>query len=224
MERITGIDNNNTVNKPVDLLSFYESKNSQEKLNIFDCIKNNSRNEEKVSRSLYLETVRKNRIFVFVQISKNMLPDYPGNMIFITDLSKEYFCSYIEKEERNTDSFYGIVGNHKKMRELYDLIKIASESLANVLITGESGTGKELVAKAVHINSDRKDRPFVIVNCSALTETLLESELFGHVKGSFTGAYKDKEGKFEAAHGGTLFLDEIGDISPAVQLKLLRVI
>lgn len=104
------------------------------------------------------------------------------------------------------------------------MIELASESLVNVLITGESGTGKELVAKSIHEMSDRKNMGFVTVNCSSLSESLLESELFGHVKGSFTGAYKDKIGKFEVAEGGTIFLDEIGDISPLIQLKLLRVI
>jgi transcriptional regulator with PAS, ATPase and Fis domain len=108
--------------------------------------------------------------------------------------------------------------------ELYRMIEMAADSMANVNISGESGTGKELVANAIHQLSSRKNKPFIKVNCSALTETLLESELFGHVKGSFTGAYKDKIGKFEAAGGGTVFLDEIGEISQMIQVKLLRVI
>ena len=119
---------------------------------------------------------------------------------------------------------HNIIGKDKKMQEIYKLIELSSQSMSNVLITGESGTGKELIATAIHSFSDRKDKPFVVVNCSALPETLLESELFGHIKGSFTGAYKDKIGKFEAANKGTIFLDEIGDISPFVQVKLLRVI
>jgi len=104
------------------------------------------------------------------------------------------------------------------------MIEMAADSIANVNISGESGTGKELVANAIHLLSSRKNKPFITVNCSALTETLLESELFGHVKGSFTGAYKDKIGKFEASGGGTIFLDEIGEISQMIQVKLLRVI
>lgn len=117
-----------------------------------------------------------------------------------------------------------IVGRNEKMLEINRLIRYAADSDATVLISGESGTGKELVADAIHYNSKRKNKPFIKVNCAALSETLLESELFGHVKGSFTGAYKDKKGKFEMAHGGSIFLDEISEISPALQVKLLRVI
>jgi PAS domain S-box-containing protein len=121
-------------------------------------------------------------------------------------------------------SFVGLVGRDRRMQELYRLIEDVAPSDASVLIHGESGTGKELVARAIHETSDRADGPFVAVNCSALAENLLESELFGHVKGSFTGAVADRRGRFEEASGGTLFLDEIGDVSPVVQVKLLRVL
>jgi two-component system response regulator AtoC len=117
-----------------------------------------------------------------------------------------------------------LIGSSPKMVEVYKTIARATLSSSTVLIRGESGTGKELVARAIHANSDRKDRQFVAVNCGALTETLLESELFGHVKGSFTGANADKKGLFEEANGGTLFLDEIGDVSMGLQVKLLRVL
>jgi len=117
-----------------------------------------------------------------------------------------------------------LIGRCAKMVEVYRLLALASLNDSNVLISGESGTGKELVARAIFQYSARKDAPFVAVNCAALSETLLESELFGHVRGAFTGAIANKRGLFDEADGGTLFLDEIGDISPAMQVKLLRVL
>ncbi len=117
-----------------------------------------------------------------------------------------------------------IIGKSRPMKELIEMVGMVAPSEATVLITGESGTGKELIAKAIHFNSNRKDGPFVIVNCAAITETLLESELFGHEKGSFTGADKKREGHFMRADRGTIFLDEIGEMSPIMQAKLLRVI
>jgi two-component system NtrC family response regulator len=120
---------------------------------------------------------------------------------------------------------YGnIIGKSKPMLKIYDLISKVAQSRASILITGPSGTGKELIAKAIHYNSPRKDRPFISINCGALTETLLESELFGHERGAFTGAVSMKKGRFELADGGTLFLDEIGEMPPALQVKLLRVL
>jgi two-component system, NtrC family, response regulator HydG len=126
------------------------------------------------------------------------------------------------KEKR--ESFHNMIGKSEKVQKIYDLIEDLADIPTTVLITGESGTGKELIAEALHYQGTRKNKPLVKVNCSALTETLLESELFGHVKGAFTGAVRDKTGRFEMAQGGTIFLDEIGDISPALQLRLLRVL
>jgi len=117
-----------------------------------------------------------------------------------------------------------IIGNSHEMQSVYDQIAQVSKSTATVLIEGETGTGKELVAHAIHYNSDRADKPFIKAHCAALPESVIESELFGHVKGAFTGATADRKGRFEAAHGGTLFLDEIGDIPPSIQIKLLRVL
>ena len=117
-----------------------------------------------------------------------------------------------------------IVGDSAELHAVFEVIKQAAPTKATVLVLGESGTGKELVAQALHEESPRKDKPFIKVNCAALSESLLESELFGHEKGSFTGATGRREGRFELADGGTLFLDEVGEISPALQIKLLRVL
>lgn len=127
-------------------------------------------------------------------------------------------------ESEESDSMSGLVGRNPAMLEIYKMIGRLSDAPAAVLITGESGTGKELIARAIHLHGKRHSAPFVAVNCGALTETLLESELFGHVRGSFTGAFANKRGIFEQAGEGTVFLDEIGETSPALQVKLLRVL
>lgn len=130
----------------------------------------------------------------------------------------------LERIEKDEDSYEGIIGKSRKMRDVFDLIDSVAPTSATILILGESGTGKELVAQAIHKRSLRRDKPFVVINCSAMPENLLESELFGHKKGSFTGAVFDKKGLFEEADGGTIFLDEIGEVSMSIQVKLLRVL
>lgn len=130
----------------------------------------------------------------------------------------------LRKEMLERTGFSGMVGKSKHMQQVYELIEKVAPTPSSVLITGESGTGKELVAKAIHFNSPRADKPFITVNCAALAENLLESELFGHEKGAFTGAVAMRKGRFELADGGTLFLDEIGEIPLALQAKLLRAI
>jgi len=130
----------------------------------------------------------------------------------------------LREELEGRFSFKGLLGKNDKMREVLEKIKLVAPTDSTVLIVGESGTGKELVANAIHHNSPRRDGAFIKVSCAALPETLLETELFGHERGAFTGALRQRKGRFELAHQGTIFLDEIGEISPVVQVKLLRVL
>jgi two-component system response regulator PilR (NtrC family) len=130
--------------------------------------------------------------------------------------------TYLRREFRKVHGLGNLIGKSARMQELFKMVEVISATNSTVLITGESGTGKELVAKAIHLNSPRADESFVSVNCGAFVETLLESELFGYMKGSFTGATANKKGLFEVADKGTIFLDEIGDMSLAMQVKLLR--
>jgi two-component system response regulator HupR/HoxA len=165
---------------------------------------------------------------------------YPREVEYLTELidlvadEAETFHSEISKREERIHMlnselgekfrYHNMIGKSKAMQKIYSLLERISNSESSVLIQGENGTGKELIAKAVHFDSPRKDYQFLAVNCSAFNENLLDSELFGHVKGAFTGAIKDKPGFFEVANGGTLFLDEIGDTSLSMQVKLLRVL
>ncbi len=130
---------------------------------------------------------------------------------------------FIRDVEENV-SFGGMIGKNREMLKVYSTVRKVADNRANVLVLGESGTGKELVARAIHQHSPRKTKPFVVINCGGIPETLLESELFGHMKGAFTGANQDKPGLFEVASGGTIFLDEIGELSLTLQVKLLRVV
>lgn len=162
--------------------------------------------EDYISKPFNLDEIR---LIVRKVLEKKALLD--DNKLLRSQLRKKY-------------SYENVVGNSEAMIEVYKTIDKVKDSKATVLILGETGTGKELVARAIHYNSIRSENPFLPVNCAALTESLLESELFGYVKGAFTGAVKDKQGVFETADGGTVFLDEIGDISPRLQQVLLRVL
>jgi DNA-binding NtrC family response regulator len=130
----------------------------------------------------------------------------------------------LKQQLRKKYQFENFIGDSKPIQKVFELIERVADTDSTVLITGESGTGKELIAKAIHYNSYRRDNPMVVINCGAIPEELLESELFGHEKGAFTGAHKMRVGRFELANGGTIFLDEIGDMSPNLQVKLLRVL
>lgn len=147
--------------------------------------------------------------------------NFEGLVLVIRDITR---LSNLEKELGERHQFYNIIGKSSKMQEIYGILDDLANLETTVLITGESGTGKSMVAKALHYSGCRASKPIITVNCSALPENLLESELFGHVRGAFTGAIKDTQGRFQAAQGGTILLDEIGDISPRIQLKLLRVL
>lgn len=153
---------------------------------------------------------------------KNKQEEIYGAVLAISDETR---ISSLERDlNRRRDFRRAIIGKSAPMQKIYSLIESLSDIRSTVLITGESGTGKELAAEALHFSGIRRDKPIVKVNCSALSESVLESELFGHIKGAFTGASTDRAGRFEKADGGTLFLDEIGDISPSLQQKLLRVL
>jgi len=172
-----------------------------------------------------IECMHKVRPRQVVELTCSPLTDegdeFIGAVLVIRDISR---LTDLERELKERHQFQHIIGKSPKMIEIYKLLEDLADTETTVLITGESGTGKELVASALHYSGIRAFKPMVSVNCSALSENLLESELFGHVKGAFTGAIKDRAGRFEMADGGTIFLDEIGDISPRIQLKLLRVL
>ena len=148
-----------------------------------------------------------------------------GTLTDISDLiEKDIQIEAFRQELRSRDGFHGIIGASPAMRQTFDMIENAAFSDAPVIVYGESGAGKELVAQAIHEIGERRNGPFVKVNCASLTDSLLESELFGHVRGAYTGAIRDRIGRFETASGGDIFLDEIGDLPLATQIKLLRVL
>ena len=169
---------------------------------------------------------------VHVMKNASVLHDETGTIIGAVEtladiteiIEKDSQIEAFRRELRQENGFQGMIGISAPMRHTFDLLAKVAASDAPALILGESGTGKELAARAIHQHSARKDKPYVQVNCAALNESVLESELFGHVKGAFTGAYQNRQGRFEAAHGGDIFLDEIGELPLSTQVKLLRVL
>lgn len=160
-----------------------------------------------------------------VNINTDLLYDETGNLIGIVEVFRD-ISQLKELKERLTEvyQFDNFITKDRRMKEILAILPSVAQSKSTVLIQGESGTGKELIAQAIHNNSPRKDKPFITVNCAAIPETLIESELFGHVRGAFTGAHQDRMGRFELANQGTIFLDEIAEMSLSTQAKLLRVI
>lgn len=228
MERITGYRADEVLGKRCQLLKFdhcfgKECPADFTECRIFD-----------IGQVLPTECSLRHRDGHLVPVMKNarVIRDQKGGVIGIveavTDLTELKHAKW-EMEEaarrlRQHYNFGNIIGKSAAMQRVFSAISAAASSETTILIQGESGTGKEIVASAIHYNSSRADKPLVTVNCSALPESLLESELFGHVRGAFTGAVHDRTGRFEEAHGGTVFLDEIGEISPLIQVKLLRVL
>ncbi|MBI5192396.1 MAG: sigma 54-interacting transcriptional regulator [Nitrospirae bacterium] len=190
-----------------------------------DCILRRSLAQKEKISNYESFVVNKEGRRVPVNINTDILYDDTGNMIGIVEVFRD-IAQLKELKERLTDlfQFENIITKDRRMKEILSILPSVAQSKSTVLIQGESGTGKELIAKAIHNNSLRKDKPFVAVNCAAIPDTLIESELFGHVKGAFTGAHQDRVGRFELADNGTIFLDEIGDMSFPTQAKLLRVI
>jgi len=227
-ETITGYDREELIGQPCTVLDCNICKQALSKDGHHWCtlFENGSINKRKCT------IMTKGRIPIHALKNASILKDNSGNIIgaveTVTDITeimeKDSQLEEFRREMRSKDGFHGLIGNSPAMRQVYDLIENAAGSDAPVIIHGESGTGKELVSKAIHDIGLRRKKPFVKVNCASLTESLLESELFGHVKGAYTGAYKDRAGRFETAHQGDIFLDEIGDMPLSTQVKLLRVL
>ena len=228
LEKISGYTNNEMIGKPCSILNCDICEIAFEGSGDHWCtlFKTGSLDMRKCT------FIRKDGSYINVLKNASLLHDTTGKVIgaveTVTDIpeivEKDNQIAAFRRELRSENGFHGLLGTSASMQPVFDLITNAAQSDAPVIIFGESGTGKELVASAIHRMSGRKRKPFVKVNCAALTESLLESELFGHVKGAFTGAVRSREGRFEAARGGDIFLDEIGDLPLTIQVKLLRVL
>ncbi|HOV85213.1 MAG TPA: sigma 54-interacting transcriptional regulator [Syntrophobacteraceae bacterium] len=228
LENMTGYSREELIGKKCSIMECSLFEKAREQRGEHWCVLFNS--GDLTSRKCTL--LRKDRTILHALKSASLLHDDHGKVIgaveTITDITelieKDIQIAAFRRELQSEDGFQGLIGTSAPMQRVFDLIANAAQSDAPVIIFGESGTGKELVSKAIHNLSARSQKPFIKVNCAALTESLLESELFGHVKGAYTGAYRSRAGRFEAAQGGDIFLDEIGDLPLSTQVKLLRVL
>ncbi len=228
LEKITGYTRNEMIGRSCAILN----------CNIFDYARRNKGDDWCVlfkTGTMNMRKctfIKKDGTFIHVLKNASLLHDATGDVMgaveTITDISeileKDSQIEAFRRELRAENGFHGILGASAPMQQVFDLIRNAARSEAPVIIFGESGTGKELVARAIHENGLRRSRPYIKVNCASLNESLLESELFGHVRGAYTGAHRSRTGRFEAAHNGMIFLDEIGDLPLSTQVKLLRVL
>jgi PAS domain S-box-containing protein len=228
MERITGFSKDEVIGKTCEMMGFDKCYGKMCPKGIKECGIYEKGNID--GKECFL--IHKKGHEVPVVKSARLIKEKDGNIIgvveTVTDMSELYKVR-LEAEEANRKlgqlhRFDKLIGKSTSIQKVFISIKATAASESTILIQGESGTGKELVARAIHDNGSRSEMPFITINCSALSESLLESELFGHAKGSFTGASRDRIGRFEEAERGTLFLDEIGEISPFIQIKLLRVL
>ncbi|MFZ1517573.1 MAG: sigma 54-interacting transcriptional regulator [Ignavibacteriaceae bacterium] len=217
-EKITGYKKNEAIGKKCwDIFNSQFCRNG--------CHMEQTMLKSKATIGNELEIIHKTGSKVPIRVNSNILINNKNESIGAVETFID--ISEIRNLSEHLSEVYkyeNIVGRNKEIKQIINVLESVSQTDSSVLITGESGTGKELAARAIHINSSRHSGPFIAINCSAFVESLIESELFGHEKGAFTGAIKTKIGKFEIAKGGTLFLDEIGDLSPSIQTKLLRVI
>ena len=225
-EEITGYTKEEILGKPCTILNCSSCETARKDKQCYCCSMFDKGHLRKQKCALVHKDGRVINIVKNASVLKDDLGQVTGAVETMTDITdlieKEIQIENYRRELAAEDCFHGMIGRSAAMQQLFDLIINASRSDAPVIVYGESGTGKEMVSKAIHEEGLRRGGPFIKVNCAALNESLLESELFGHVKGAFTGAFREREGRFEAAHTGDIFLDEIGDLPLTTQVKLLR--